>query len=103
MRRNRCNQSQTTLPRTSRRLPDERFRLDSGTMAKKTGNGHVGDLNSTILRSIEEKIEQGFGSVNERLDRVVENTGKHWRAHEEVLRTYETRLKAIEQKLGIAH
>ena len=72
-------------------------------MAKKSGNGHVGDLNTTILRSIEEKIEKGFLSMAERLDRVVENTGAHWRAHDKALKAYEARLQAIEEKLGIEH
>ena len=53
-------------------------------MAK--GNG-----NSTTDELILEELRKGFASINERLDKVIENTGAHWRE-------LEKRVKALEEK-----
>ena len=57
-------------------------------MAK--GNGKGG-----IEQQLLDELRKGFAQVTERLDRIIENTGTHWREHEK-------RLQVIEEKLGIA-
>ncbi len=62
-------------------------------MAGKKGNGHVGDLNTTVLQAIKAELQAGFAGVNSRLDQLIDNLGEHWRDHER-------RITAVEQKLG---
>ena len=64
-------------------------------MAK--GNGKTKPIEQQLL----ERMTRGFDrldgrleQITHRLDRLVENTGSHWRDHEE-------RLRAVEQKLGL--
>lgn len=59
-------------------------------MAGKKGNGHVGDLNTTVLQAIQAELV----GVNGRLDKLIEHLGEHWRDHER-------RITAVEQKLRL--
>ena len=58
-------------------------------MAKTNGK-------TTVEEQILAELKTGFAGVNERLDHLISNTGEHWREHER-------RLRAIEEKLGLAH
>ncbi|MBI3181418.1 MAG: hypothetical protein HYZ28_04690 [Myxococcales bacterium] len=75
-------------------------------MAK--GNGKAKSLEQQIVDRLDQvvaKIERGFEDlnasftaglrqVNERLDKVIENTGGYWRDHEE-------RLRRLEERVGL--
>lgn len=69
-------------------------------MAKK--NRHEATLDTVVevieslhesIRGLRDDMAKGFGQVNSRLDKAIENQGQHWRDHEQ-------RIKALERKVG---
>ncbi len=69
-------------------------------MAKK--NGHEATLDTVVeaiqslhesIRGLRDEMAKGFGRVNVRLDKAIENQGQHWR-------DLEQRVEALERKIG---
>ena len=73
-------------------------------MKKANCNGSqiAGDLLAKILEELRSgfsRLDGRLDSVNARLDKVIENTGSHWRTHEDAIRALGEKLRQLEGEI----